>query len=42
MARLAGLVLRERWSDWDRSPFTSESTSHVSVWEKEAPHRERV
>jgi SAM-dependent methyltransferase len=34
MARLAGLALRERWADWDRSPFTGESTSHVSVWEK--------
>ncbi|HEY6473425.1 MAG TPA: class I SAM-dependent methyltransferase [Acidimicrobiales bacterium] len=34
MARLAGLVRRERWSDWDRAPFTSESRSHVSVWEK--------
>jgi SAM-dependent methyltransferase len=34
MARLAGLRLRERWSDWDRSPFTAESTKHVSVWEK--------
>lgn len=34
MAQLAGLSLRERWSDWDRSPFTSESTKHVSVWEK--------
>ena len=41
MARLAGLVLRERWSDWDRSPFTSESTSHVSVWQREA-HSERA
>jgi SAM-dependent methyltransferase len=36
MAQLAGLVLRERWSDWHRTPFTSESTSHVSVWEKPA------
>ena len=36
MARLAGLELRERWSDWDRSPFTAESTKHVSVWEKPA------
>jgi hypothetical protein len=36
MARLAGLVRRERWNDWDRSPFTSESRSHVSVWEKVA------
>jgi SAM-dependent methyltransferase len=34
MARLAGMTLRERWSDWDRSPFTSDSTQHVSVWEK--------
>ncbi len=34
MAQLAGLRLRERWADWDRSPFTSESTKHVSVWEK--------
>jgi hypothetical protein len=36
MARLAGLRLRERWSGWDREPFTSESTSHVSVWEQPA------
>jgi SAM-dependent methyltransferase len=34
MARLAGMSLRERWEDWQRSPFTSESRSHVSVWEK--------
>jgi SAM-dependent methyltransferase len=34
MARLAGLRLRERWADWDRTPFTSESEQHVSVWEK--------
>jgi SAM-dependent methyltransferase len=34
MARLAGTTLRERWSDWTRAPFTSDSTSHVSVWEK--------
>jgi hypothetical protein len=32
MARLAGLRLRERWGDWDRSPFTGEG-KHVSVWE---------
>ncbi len=37
MARLAGLTLRERWSDWDRGPFTSESRKHVSVWEKPVP-----
>ena len=34
MARLAGMTLRERWSDWDRAPFTSDSTKHISVWEK--------
>jgi SAM-dependent methyltransferase len=36
MARLAGMVLRERWSGWKREPFTSDSTKHVSVWEKTA------
>lgn len=34
MAQLAGLRLRERWANWDRAPFTAESTKHVSVWEK--------
>jgi SAM-dependent methyltransferase len=34
MARLAGMRLRARWSGWNREPFTSESTKHVSVWEK--------
>jgi SAM-dependent methyltransferase len=34
MAKLAGLALRDRWAGWDRSSFTGESTSHVSVWEK--------
>jgi hypothetical protein len=34
MARLAGLGLRERWSDWSRSPFTAASRSHVSVYER--------
>ena len=33
MARLAGMVLRERWSDWRRGPFTSESAAHISVWQ---------
>ncbi len=37
MARLAGMSLRERWSGWKREPFTSDSTGHVSVWEKTAP-----
>ncbi len=34
MARLAGLRLRHRWDGWTRQPFTSESTRHVSIWEK--------
>jgi SAM-dependent methyltransferase len=34
MARLAGMTLRERWSGWTREPFTSDSTTHISVWEK--------
>jgi SAM-dependent methyltransferase len=34
MARIAGMRLQERWQDWDRSPFTSESRKHVSVWAK--------
>jgi len=34
MARLAGMRLRERWSGWNREPFTAETTRHVSVWEK--------
>ncbi len=34
MARIAGLTLRERWAEWDRSPYTSESRKHVSVWER--------
>ncbi len=36
MARIAGLDLTERWSSWDRSAFTSESRSHISVWQKVA------
>jgi len=36
MARLAGLTLRERWADWGQQPFTSDSRSHISVWEKTA------
>ncbi len=37
MARLAGLSLESRWASWDRAPFTSESTSHVSVWRRDGP-----
>lgn len=32
MARLAGLRLSERWGGFDRSPFTSRSERHVSVY----------
>jgi hypothetical protein len=33
MAQMAGMSLRERWSGWNHEPFTSDSRSHVSVWE---------
>jgi len=36
MAQLAGMRLRERWGDWNRDPFTSESEKHISVWERPA------
>jgi SAM-dependent methyltransferase len=34
MAQLAGMQLEARFADWDRSPFTADSQSHVSVWRK--------
>lgn len=34
MARIAGMRLRHRWADWTGEPFTHESRSHVSIWEK--------
>jgi SAM-dependent methyltransferase len=34
MAQLAGMTLKQRWAGWRREPFTSTSTSHVSVWVK--------
>jgi SAM-dependent methyltransferase len=37
MAQLAGLRLRDRWADWNREPFTTDSLSHVSVWQKPSP-----
>lgn len=36
MAKMAGMTLRHRWSDWQRAPFTPESRGHVSVWTKAA------
>lgn len=32
MAQLAGLRLRERWGNWRREPFSSESKKHISVY----------
>jgi SAM-dependent methyltransferase len=37
MAKMAGFRLRDRWADWNRSPFTSHSASQVVVFEKHAP-----
>ena len=37
MAQLAGMSLRERWGGWKGEPFTSDSRTHVSVWERSAP-----
>jgi SAM-dependent methyltransferase len=34
MAGQAGLRLAERYAGWDRQPFTSASTSHVSVYQQ--------
>jgi SAM-dependent methyltransferase len=36
MARVAGLLVRERWADWAKSPFTADSTSQVAVFQKAA------
>ncbi len=32
MGQLAGFELESRWADWDHSPFTAGSRSHVSVY----------
>jgi SAM-dependent methyltransferase len=34
MAQLAGMQLESRWADWNGSPFTATSESHVSVWRR--------
>lgn len=39
MAKLAGMQVRERWADWDRTELSSESPKHVSVWEVAGPPR---
>jgi SAM-dependent methyltransferase len=33
MAQLAGLRLRERWANWKREPFSSDSKQHISVYQ---------
>ncbi|MFK5688115.1 class I SAM-dependent DNA methyltransferase [Ornithinimicrobium sp. LYQ92] len=32
MARLAGMTLERRTADWQGTPFTGDSESHVSIW----------
>jgi len=34
MARIAGLELHSRWAGWDKTTFTADAKSHVSVWKK--------
>jgi SAM-dependent methyltransferase len=34
MARLAGFRLEDRWANWHESPFTADSTRHITVYEK--------
>lgn len=34
MARIAGLRLRHRWSDWNRGEIGPDSARHISVYEK--------
>ena len=36
MARLAGLQLKERLSNWSGDPFSSSSSLHVSIYERPA------
>ena len=39
MARLAGMTLRERWSGWNRAPFTNDSTTCRSGKRRPSPVR---
>jgi hypothetical protein len=34
MARMAGMRLRARWADWQRTPPSNDSTGLVSIYEK--------
>jgi SAM-dependent methyltransferase len=40
MARIAGMTLRDRFGGWEREPFTSDSTKHVSVWQMSTEREE--
>jgi len=35
MAQIAGMKLETRTADWHRTPFTTDSENHVSVWRKD-------
>ena len=37
MAAAAGLVVAERWGDFDGRPFTTDSERHVSVYRRSVP-----
>ncbi|MFT3876968.1 MAG: class I SAM-dependent methyltransferase [Propioniciclava sp.] len=37
MARLAGFEREHRWADWNRTEFTADSPSHVTVYRLAAP-----
>jgi len=38
MGKLTGFRLRDKWADWQRSPFTSDSPSQVAVFQKADSH----
>jgi hypothetical protein len=38
MTSAANLSLEHRWENWLDSPYTEESTVHVSVWKKSLTH----
>jgi SAM-dependent methyltransferase len=35
MARIAGLTLKHRWGGWNREPFNSSSSTHISVYARD-------
>jgi Methyltransferase domain len=34
MASMAGMTLRARWAGWHREPFTEQSSTHVTIWQR--------